>query len=221
MTDTHNTKVCSKCGQEKTLDEFYKRQNKSPIVRKRSSDGHAGFCKSCYIKKAKKWATENNDKRKIIAKRYDDKNKEKKKIYTKEYKKTDKYKDNNRLWRKNNVTTYLRNKRQSDPMFALRVKMRSIIRKAFDRNGYTKRSKSQSILCCTFEELKTHLEKKFEHGMSWENRSEWHIDHIIPLSSAKTEEDVIRLNHYTNLQPLWAADNLRKSDKMDYEPCKS
>ena len=52
--------------------------------------------------------------------------------------------------------------------------------------------------------------------MSWENMGKWHIDHIIPLSTAITEEDVIRLCHYTNLQPLWAEDNLKKSNKLDW-----
>ena len=50
--------------------------------------------------------------------------------------------------------------------------------------------------------------------MCWENRNEWHIDHIIPLSSSKTEEDVFKLCHYTNLQPLWVNENLQKSNKI-------
>ena len=51
--------------------------------------------------------------------------------------------------------------------------------------------------------------------MSWENQGKWHLDHIIPISSAKTEEDVIRLNHYTNFQPLWAEDNFKKGKKYE------
>jgi hypothetical protein len=53
--------------------------------------------------------------------------------------------------------------------------------------------------------------------MSWENQGEWHLDHIMPISLAKTEEEVIKLNHYTNFQPLWAEDNVRKSNKYDKE----
>ena len=64
------------------------------------------------------------------------------------------------------------------------------------------------------EFLKEHLESQFIDGMGWDNRVEWHIDHIIPLSSAKTEDELYRLCHYTNLQPLWAEDNLKKGNKF-------
>lgn len=217
MTNTHDTKVCSKCGVEKPLNEYYKRVNKYPAKRKRTSDGHAGFCKSCYVNKAKKWSADNPEKRKEIAKNWENNNKEKVKELRKKTRLKPESKQKNAEWRKKNVTKYLKNKRHSDSMFALRIKMRSIIRKAFDRNGYTKRSKSQSIIGCTFEELKIHIESQFQPNMTWHNRSAWHLDHRIPLATAKTEEDVIRLNHYTNLQPLWAADNLRKSDKLDFQ----
>lgn len=51
--------------------------------------------------------------------------------------------------------------------------------------------------------------------MSFDNQGEWHLDHIIPLATAETEEEIIRLNHYTNFQPLWAFDNLSKGSKID------
>ena len=50
--------------------------------------------------------------------------------------------------------------------------------------------------------------------MSWDNHGEWHLDHIIPMASATNEKEVIKLNHYTNFQPLWAEENLQKSDKI-------
>ena len=65
-------------------------------------------------------------------------------------------------------------------------------------------------------EFKAYLEKQFKDGMSWENYGYrgWHIDHIIPISSANNEEELIKLCHYTNLQPLWAVDNFKKGSKI-------
>jgi len=64
------------------------------------------------------------------------------------------------------------------------------------------------------EQLKEHLEKQFDENMTWDNYGEWHIDHIIPLSSANTEEEMYKLCHYTNLQPLWAIDNIIKANTI-------
>jgi hypothetical protein len=50
--------------------------------------------------------------------------------------------------------------------------------------------------------------------MTWDNRGQWHIDHIVPLALAKNEQDVIDLSHYSNLRPMWGADNIRKSDTL-------
>jgi hypothetical protein len=106
-------------------------------------------------------------------------------------------------------------RRKNDPLFTLIGRIRSRLNQSLRTNGYTKRSKTQEIIGCSWEFLKGYIERQFVDGMTWENRSEWHIDHIIPISSAKTEEDVIKLSHYTNLRPLWAADNLRKSNKLE------
>jgi hypothetical protein len=70
------------------------------------------------------------------------------------------------------------------------------------------------IIGCLPNQLKEHLEKQFNGNMSWDNYGKWHIDHIIPLSSAKNEDEVYKLCNYTNLQPLWAEDNLKKSNKI-------
>jgi hypothetical protein len=79
----------------------------------------------------------------------------------------------------------------------------------------SKKNKTFDIVGCSPEFLKQHLEKQFTKGMSWELLGQHiHIDHIIPLSSAKTEDELYKLCHYENLQPLWAEDNLKKSNKI-------
>lgn len=78
--------------------------------------------------------------------------------------------------------------------------------------GQTKLGLTKRWLGCTPAELVAHLEAQFQPGMSWENRGEWHVDHIRPLASFDLSDPEQRATacHYTNLQPLWAADNLAK-----------
>lgn len=78
----------------------------------------------------------------------------------------------------------------------------------------TKQDASLDLLGCTVAELKAYLESKFKEGMSWDNAgSAWHIDHIQPLCSGKTEDEVRRLCHWSNLQPLWEAENRTKGGR--------
>lgn len=79
--------------------------------------------------------------------------------------------------------------------------------------GYNKRSKTFKILGVTFDEFKIYIENLFREGMSWSNYGEWHLDHKVPISWAKTEEEVYKLNHYSNFQPLWASENTNKGNK--------
>lgn len=104
----------------------------------------------------------------------------------------------------------------NDPFFAIKCRLRCRVRAAFRNKGYAKSSKTAAILGCDWKTLKLHIERQFTKNMTWENRSEWHIDHIVPLASAKTEEDVIALNHYTNLRPIWARENISKGAKMEF-----
>ena len=101
----------------------------------------------------------------------------------------------------------------SDVLFRLRYNLSSRTRNALKTSGFNKNSDIKNILGAELERVKLHLESQFQEGMTWENRSEWHIDHIIPLASAQSEEELILLCHYTNLQPLWAFDNLSKGDR--------
>jgi len=103
----------------------------------------------------------------------------------------------------------------SCPIRKLKSKFRKITCEVFKRKGFTKKSKTGELLGITFELLKIHIERQFTKGMSWDKMGkEIHIDHVIPLGSAKTEAELRLLCHYTNIQPLWAKDNLEKRDKI-------
>ena len=106
-------------------------------------------------------------------------------------------------------------RKKTDPLFKLKYSCRNRTLTFLKKKNLNKRYKFSEYIGCTVFELKLHLEQKFVDGMCWENHGKvWEIDHIIPLASAKTEEEVYRLLHYTNLQPLFCLDNRRKSGKI-------
>ena len=102
----------------------------------------------------------------------------------------------------------------SDPIEKLTRTIRTFICQSIIRGGYKKKSRTHEILGCDFGFFKSHIEKQFQPGMNWDNRSKWHIDHITPMASAKSESEAVALNHYTNLRPLWAQENLSKGAKV-------
>jgi hypothetical protein len=105
-------------------------------------------------------------------------------------------------------------KRMQNPVYYLQNVCRARIWAALSGIGAKKPTKTEIMLGCTYVELRNHLESMFKDGMSWDNKGKWHIDHIIPLSSAKTPEEVIRLCNFKNLQPLWEQDNKKKGNKQ-------
>lgn len=109
-----------------------------------------------------------------------------------------------------------RNKVKRDPVFCLIQRVRARLGEAMRKSKFPKTGKTQEIIGCSWEQLARHIEQQFTKGMTWENRHLWHLDHIVPLSSAKTKEDVLMLNHFTNLQPLWSKDNLEKGSKIQH-----
>lgn len=191
-------------------------------------------------KQRKEYRTLNKDTIKESRKEYDLLNKDKKKEYQKKYDvaNKDKIKERKRKYnlknndkvRKHQKEYYLKNKdkirkhqkeyknnrEKTDPIFKFKRNLRNLIRNSITRYGFTKKSKTFKIVGCSFEEAILHFQNRFTDGMTLANHGEWHIDHIIPLSTASTEEEVIKLNHISNLQPLWADDNLSKSDKLDW-----
>lgn len=106
------------------------------------------------------------------------------------------------------------NRKQEDINFKLTRNLRSRLWIAIKRN-YKSGSAIQD-LGCTIDFLKKYLESQFQEGMSWSNYGEWHIDHVIPLSSFDLTDrtQFLKACHYTNLQPLWAVDNIKKSNKF-------
>jgi hypothetical protein len=109
---------------------------------------------------------------------------------------------------------YEKRKRQTDPLWKMRHNIRCLIRTSMKNNGFSKTTKTYSILGCSYDEFKTYIEQRFKEGMSWENYGMWEYDHITPASWAINEEEIIKLNHYTNLQPLWREENLTKNNKF-------
>jgi hypothetical protein len=118
--------------------------------------------------------------------------------------------------RRQYLKKYNRYKQETDKKYRLIKLIRCAINNGFRTKKFTKKSRSIEIIGCSYEEFEKHIESLFLDGMTWENRGVkgWHIDHIIPVSSASTEEELIKLNHYTNLRPLWAIDNLKKGAKL-------
>jgi hypothetical protein len=110
---------------------------------------------------------------------------------------------------------YIQKRMTKDVNFKIRRALRGRLCKAI-RGGF-KAGSAVRDLGCTVDQLKQHLESKFQEGMTWDNWGTygWHIDHIIPLSSfdLSDREQLLKACHYTNLQPLWAEENLKKSDK--------
>lgn len=106
-----------------------------------------------------------------------------------------------------------RERRANSPAAAVADRLRARVREAFRWGGWGKRSTTGDLLGCSWRELLSHLESQFLPGMTWDNRGDWEIDHRLPLSSAKSEDDMVKLSHYTNLQPLWRTDNRRKGNR--------
>ncbi len=190
-------KVCSSCSIEKPNTEFYSGRNK---------------CKDCYREVKRNYVKNNPEKVAEYRRKYYEENQEYILEQKKDYRKRNRpaIREYHRVYMKG----YVERKLKTDKLYKVKYVTRKLIGYSFWAGGYTKKSRTFELLGITYEEFCSYMESKFEKGMSWDNHGEWHIDHIIPLVTAKCEEDVIKLNHYTNLQPLWAKDNLSKGCKI-------
>jgi len=220
---------CKICKSE--VDKEYRENNKEKIKKRQNL-----WCKNNteYIKiykkkneeKIKKYQKEymsvwwmNNTER---IKEYRIQNSERRSMQFKEWRinnleNINKYRLNNKDKINKLAVTYVKNRKKTDHIFKLRIAIRSNITNSFKRgsNKFRKDARTEKILGCTIKEFIEYIQSKFTDGMTLENHGEWHLDHIKPISLANTEKEVIELNHYTNFQPLWAKDNIKKSNKYE------
>jgi hypothetical protein len=224
------TKICRKCNIEKETCEFGKR--------KTSKDGLRSYCNQCRSLESKQYRLKNPEKRKNTIKNYYEKNKdiinEKSKQYrlknleklkeislksyhkNKNNEKNIRYRKKYRKLNRKKRAEYEKELKNKNINYKISSNVRRRINHIIQNKNVTKNNPTFDILGCSPEFLKEHLEKQFKDGMSWDNYGlySWHIDHIIPLSSAETEDEIYKLCHYTNLQPLWAEENLSKGSKI-------
>lgn len=194
-------KVCNKCKEDKDTCDFNKN--------KYTQDGLTTICRECVKVKNEKYRKKDPIKYKEHQKKYRDSNKEKESI------RRSIWRNNNKDKRLSYANEYDKLRKNIDPIYRLRRITRSRLYGFMKTKNITKQNRTFDIVGCTPEFLKEHIEKQFTEGMSWELLGQHiHIDHIIPLSSANTEEEIHKLCHYSNLQPLWAKDNLKKSNKF-------
>ena len=156
---------------------------------------------------------------KIYMEKYREIHKEERRKYAQEYDKKNikQKKENIKLWCQNNPDyhrNYKANRKLVDPLYKITCSIRSVVSNSLRRKGLRKSLKTEQILGCTILFFKDHISKQFKEGMSWDNYGEWEIDHIIPIIFANNKEEVIKLCHFSNLQPLWKSENIEKGCKL-------
>ena len=211
------TKECTKCKMEmpKTNEYFPKRE--------KSKDGFDCWCKTCKKKadkargnkyylankeRRKEYYQENKERIKQISKEYYHANWEKQRAWEKNYRQENKEKLNAY------ANAYIKKLYKEEPDFKIMTTCRIRISQAIQK-GY-KSAQTTELIGCSIKHLMKHLEEQFDENMNWDNYGEWHVDHIIPVASfdLTKKEEQSKCFNYKNLQPLWALDNILKSDKI-------
>ena len=215
MNQEINTKQCTKCHQIKSINQFSKRS--------KSKDHLQHHCKHCQKKRFKLYHNQNlqqETKRRLVWRKnnmlHDQKTNKQWRINNSIYLKT-----YNKKWHSlhpSNRTPYTNNRRKQDSTFRLLCNIRTRIHRAIQQNY--KSGHSLELLGCTIKEYKTYLTNRFTEGMSWDNygckTGQWSIDHIIPCSVFDMSDPVEQKQcfHYTNTQPMWHSENMKKHDKI-------
>jgi len=225
------TKTCSKCKITKPITEFCKKKNRK--------EGLSYWCKDCkkeakkiYDQLHKKEIEEYRNSHRKESRKYRQSRKEETKTYRKQYYKEHRqeelfYCKKYSQSHKKEINTCNKNRKKTDMNFKIRCNLRTRIWHGL--KGDFKSLPTMFLTGCDIEYLMYHLQCKFAKGMSWDNhgngwhgKKEWHIDHIKPCASfdlSKPEEQR-ECFHYSNLQPLWAKDNMKKGQNTMNKPCK-
>lgn len=185
-------KTCSICRERKALTDFY--------VDARAKGGRRADCKVCARSRMRK----HEHKPEVKARRRE---------YDYAYWRRPGVKARKNESKRAAQRDYVQKRRENDPLFAEAGRMRARIASIFKLKGYRKPRALEEMLGCTVENYVAYLESLFEPGMSWRNRRDWEVDHIIPLSYAETLDDLIQLAHFTNTQPLWTEANRAKGNR--------
>ena len=194
---------CIVCKMVKPIEDYYFRKD---------LDDYRKWCKDCEKKRTRTYYHENQEEASIRQHQRYVRNRERYLAAKKEYAKT--HKEQLRKYH----TKYVFDRRKNDDIFHFKSQIRHLINQSFRRRGVQKRGKTEEIVGCDFETFNNYLLDTFKrnYGVEWDGIEEVHIDHIKPLSNANSEEEIIKLCHYTNLQLLKAKDNLEKNDKTDW-----
>jgi hypothetical protein len=245
LTGSPGVKTCGSCKETKALDNFYKNKRQKDgfdRICKSCSAEKGALYRAKHKDKIKAKAAERRDNNRDVE-RIRAKTRYERIKHTPEYKEKARHnysqfvakggealkerrREQRRAYRtanreKENAQNreYRRKRKEADPMYKLQMNLRCRLSKVFRLK--TKPCSASRITGCTREELRAYIADKFQPGMTWDNYGHkgWHVDHIVPISAfdLSDEQQLKAACHYTNLQPLWAFDNLSKGGKIPEE----
>lgn len=199
-------KKCSKCKKEQPLESF----NRDAA----NKDGHRTYCRSCQTAYTRVY--NRTDSGKKSRKKYEKsgKGKSAKAKYNQKYLASGMWAVAVKSYIRSYRREYKKKRLVEDPAFRISLRIRKRISKF--TNSRFKKGNTEELFGCSREKLVSHFESKFKPGMTWDNYGKWHIDHIRPLSkfNLQCREEVLKANHFLNLQPLWAIENIKKGAKI-------